>query len=503
MRLEVIVFISGAVVMAYELAAARLLAPHLGSSLHTWTSIIGVILLSLSLGYWWGGRRADANPSANELRKLLFRAAACVVVTAIFQELVLTLLRRAPFDIRVTSVIATLILFAPASIILGMVSPYAARLRLENLSSSGATVGTLYAVSTVGSIVGTFVTGFYLLAWFGSSQILALLAGCLLFCGLLLMPLSSLSAFAIACISSLGLYVGLDRYTQIMSGGRIDIDTVYNRIWIVEEEQDGRRLRHLHTHAFTSQSVVNLDNPDELVLPYARLMAAAAQAVSRPQRALVIGGAGCSLPRALRARYPEMQVDVVEIDPAMTEVAQKYFFLQADAQMGFYHEDGRTFINREHAPYDLIYVDAYDANLTLPFQLATLEAIRRYHALLSEEGVWAMNTIAASAGLGSELLNSIWKTIDAVFPSTVALASRPPVSAEEILNVVLVASKSPAPLEAVMEAVGTEHPALQRVGHKALPVLTDEYAPVEHYALRGLPEWIRRRRGSQAQPSES
>lgn len=498
MKLEFIVFISGAVVMAYELAAARLLAPHLGSSLHTWTSIIGVILLSLSLGYWYGGKRADREPDTQALRRILFRAAALIVVTAIFQEVALSLLRQAPLDIRLTTVLASLLLFSPASVYLGMVSPYAAKLRLADMAHSGATVGRLYAVSTTGSIFGTFITGFYLLAWLGSSQILALLAGLLLFCGLLLSRLPRAVAAGLAVVASTLGYVALQEYDRLMSGGRIDIDTGYNRIWILEGESDGRRLRYLHTHAFTSQSVVDLDQPDDLVLPYAQLMLRIAQSAERPQRALIIGGAGCSLPRALIKQFPDAQVDVVEIDPDMTEVAKAYFFLQDDSPIQFFHEDGRTFINRDHTPYDIILVDAYDANLTLPFHLATAQAMARYSSLLAPGGVFAMNTIAAEEGPGSELLNSIWKTLDRSLPLSQAIASRQPSSPQEILNVVLIAAKddlAAGRLASHLREYGNRR--LDRVGRARLPLLTDDYAPVEHYALRGLPEWIKRRREAQ------
>ena len=165
--LEIIVFVSGAVVMVYELVGSRIFAPYLGTSLVVWTSLIGVILGSLSLGYWWGGRLADKKPQAQILAFVLLGAAFFVGSTVFFQASVLFYLQEVFTDLRFSSILGAVVLFAPASVLFGMVSPYTVKLKLEKLSLSGATVGQLYAISTIGSIVGTFAGGFFLVPFLG------------------------------------------------------------------------------------------------------------------------------------------------------------------------------------------------------------------------------------------------------------------------------------------------------------------------------------------------
>ena len=171
-RLETIAFLSGAAVMVLEITGSRVMAPFLGTSVFVWTTLIGVIMASLSAGYWWGGRIADRNPSYGRLAAILFLACLGVSITAVGQHTLLTWLQEMSFELRLSALSATLVLFAPASVLLGMVTPYVVRLKLTSVETSGAQVGRLYAISTAGSILGTFACGYFLLSWMGSSRIL-------------------------------------------------------------------------------------------------------------------------------------------------------------------------------------------------------------------------------------------------------------------------------------------------------------------------------------------
>ncbi|MFH1533488.1 MAG: fused MFS/spermidine synthase, partial [Nitrospirota bacterium] len=158
--LEIIVFFSGAIVMVLELVGSRVLAPYVGTSILVWTSLIGIILGSLSLGYYLGGRIADKKASFRILAFILFSAAILITLTTLIKSPVLTFIQTSIRDLRTASVVATILLFTPASIALGMVSPYSVKLKLHRLEATGRTVGNLYALSTIGSIVGTFLAGF-------------------------------------------------------------------------------------------------------------------------------------------------------------------------------------------------------------------------------------------------------------------------------------------------------------------------------------------------------
>jgi predicted membrane-bound spermidine synthase len=174
--LEIVAFFCGAVVMAFEIVGSRMLGPYVGTSMFAWTSIIGVILLSLSIGYFWGGRIADMRPRADILSLFIFISALFIIITLVVKESVLEILLRSMDNIHVVSVIASLVLFAIPSILLGMVSPFAVRIKMKSLEKSGSTVGNLYAISTVGSIVGVFLAGFILIPTLKITNILMLLA---------------------------------------------------------------------------------------------------------------------------------------------------------------------------------------------------------------------------------------------------------------------------------------------------------------------------------------
>jgi predicted membrane-bound spermidine synthase len=174
--LEIVTFFCGAVVMAFEIVGSRMLGPYVGTTMFAWTSIIGVILLSLSIGYFWGGRIADMRPRADILSLFIFISALFIIVTVIIKESVLEILLHAFKNIHIVSLTASLIFFAVPSILLGMVSPFAARIKMKSVDKSGSTVGNLYAISTLGSIAGVFLAGFYLIPAFKITNILMMLA---------------------------------------------------------------------------------------------------------------------------------------------------------------------------------------------------------------------------------------------------------------------------------------------------------------------------------------
>lgn len=174
--LEVVVFICGAIVMAYEIIGSRMLGPYVGTSMFVWTSIIGVILLSLSLGYSWGGKIADQKPRADVLSMYILIAGLFIILSTFTKDLLLDYLLNAINNVKIVSIVASLLLFTFPSVLLGMVSPFAARIKLKSVEKSGSTVGNLYAISTVGSIIGVFLAGFYFIPTFKITTILMLLA---------------------------------------------------------------------------------------------------------------------------------------------------------------------------------------------------------------------------------------------------------------------------------------------------------------------------------------
>ena len=194
--LEVVVFICGAVVMAYEIVGSRMLGPYVGTSLMVWSSIIGIILLSLSLGYYYGGKMADKNPNYKNLTVIIAISALLIILSTLFKDTILSGLFRLSTNVKFVSILASVILFSLPAFCLGMVSPFAARLKMKDVKTSGATVGYLYAISTLGSITGTFLAGFYFIPSFRITTILLILSSVLI-------------------ISAIGLYFFHDNKKQI------------------------------------------------------------------------------------------------------------------------------------------------------------------------------------------------------------------------------------------------------------------------------------------------
>lgn len=183
--LEKLVFICGLIVMAFEIIASRILGPFVGTSITVWTSIIGIILLSLSLGYVIGGRMADNKPQHSRLALIVIFAGILLMLVTTVKNYIIGGFVELSDNLYVVSVFSSLLLLAPPSILLGMVSPFAARLRINDLQSSGATVGYLYAISTLGSIAGTLLAGFVLIPFFGTTAILYTFSATLILFGFL------------------------------------------------------------------------------------------------------------------------------------------------------------------------------------------------------------------------------------------------------------------------------------------------------------------------------
>src|SRR3989338_7202135 len=231
--LEIAIFICGGVVMIFELVGSRVLGPYLGTSIFVWTSLIGIILGSLSLGYYVGGKIADKKPTIKVLSLVIFLSAIFIGLSMFLKDILLAFLQVNALDVRTSSVIASLLLFMPASVLLGMVSPYAAKLKLNSLNTSGSTIGNLYAISTAGSIFGTFLSGFYLIPHFGTNRLLLILSYVLIFTSLSLSAKKiikiRLSIFIVMIISLFALN-GFNYLSE--KTGFVDVDTSYNRIWI-------------------------------------------------------------------------------------------------------------------------------------------------------------------------------------------------------------------------------------------------------------------------------
>lgn len=482
-RIYITVFVTGAAVMILELLGTRILAPYLGLSLYVWTSVIGVILAALSIGYMLGGRLADKNPNIETLRKIILGSAATFLLLSLVKDIVPMLLTR--FGALSGSLLASIVLFLPGSLLLAMVSPYAIKLKLNELNKTGRTAGDLYAFSTAGSIAGTFLAGYILIPNFQTSTIVLAMAVVLLLTAILLKPLKLSNIIKIAII-----VFAVGAAGQKIEGAKnvvASMPSAYAQISVIDHTINGRPARLLLTDSEVDSGMY-LDS-DELAFEYSKFFNLDEYFHPAPKRALLLGGGAYSIAKDFLQRYPDSSIDVVEIDPRVTEAARKYFKLTDLPGLKTHHEDGRVFVNRRDNMYDIIYNDAFSSYYAIPYQLTTLEAVQAMYNNLNENGAVIVNVISAIDGEMSDFFKAEHKTFQAVFPKVFAYAVDDPQDAAKVQNIVLVGLKNEDFVAPASVALKTnirsylENEIQPKIPDET-PVLTDEFAPVDYYITK-------------------
>lgn len=407
-RLEVIAFVSGFALLCFELVAARLLAPSIGSSTYVWTSVIGIIIAALAFGYWYGGIVADRRNHRPDIAYLLLASALAVLLAQIMYGGVLEQVSSWDIDPRLQGVFATLLLFAPASFVLGMISPYLAKLNVTSLGVSGRRVASLGALNSIGGIVGTFLTGFVLLSLVGSHQLLTMLV-------VLLVTTSWLEAPGIRRKQRLVLSiicVGISLLPVAQVSGVRDIDTPSAHYQVIQGAYNGLPITGLTTGPNGIQSAVYDHDPTSLVFWYTREMAQQTVALD-PERVLMLGGGTFTIPTYLAQRLPEAQIDVVEIDPELLDIANDYFQYEQADNVQHYFEDARTYVNRSTERYDTILIDVYGDG-SIPFAFTTEEFGQEIAEILNDDGRVIINVIGGLAGGECE---EVTRAVDAAYRS--------------------------------------------------------------------------------------
>jgi spermidine synthase len=527
------VFLSGAVLLGVEIAASRVLAPYFGNSLFVWGAIIGVILAGLAAGYWLGGMAGDRRPVPLLLVATIALGGVIVGLIPVVDSAVIEAVLAWDPGPRLDPLLCALVLFGLPSLVLSAVGPIAVRLQATSVESSGATAGRTFAISTAGSIAGTFATAFWLIPIFGTEQLLLLGAAVLLATSAFLAlatgaPRWALAAAGAAILAGVAAFaVGTDRTGQLSAAesrnwspifrergqsyrdprnpanGVEDPslrlvhaeDTRYHRLAVVEDE-DTRYLRFDNS----LQSAMYIGDPYRTRFRYTDLFHLGF-AYDEPARdVLFIGlGAGSSQKRMLRA-LPRARLTTVELDPAVVKAAYRWFALPRSPRHRVEVGDGRRFLADGEARYDVIVIDAFFAD-AIPAHLVTQEFLELARSRLEPGGVVVMNAIGAIAGRGSRLFRAIYKTYQSVFPTVLV---HPTIlegdkGDEAFRNLILVATDKAAPQPATVAerwAVFRQRsplvpdlrkPILDR--HDAViptddvPILTDDYAPTDALLL--------------------
>jgi len=353
LRLLLSVFVSGAVVMALELLGSRLLAPVFGSSIFVWGSLIGVVLAALSTGYYLGGKIADLRPDFQVLSIVIFLAGLFVIGLPALAPPLFDWVVKLSIGDRYSPLLATVALLGLPSVLLGMVSPFAIRLAAKSFEKLGKLSGNLYALSTLGSIVGTFLTVFVLIPEFGVNKIILSLGVTLLvvaFFGLgfrlKVFVLLLLLVLPLAAPYMVSRRLTVAAYTLALGDTIYETDTPYHHLIVADafDPVHQSTVRYLILDD-NLHSAMDLNNPNRTVFEYTDYFNLGFLLSSNIARVLFIGGGGFTGPKAFLNDYPKVTVYVAEIDPEVIRVAEEYFAVNAsNPRLHIYNEDGRILL---------------------------------------------------------------------------------------------------------------------------------------------------------------
>jgi spermidine synthase len=497
--LELLVFVVGTSTLGAEIAAARLMAPFFGASTIVWANTIAIVLVALSIGYWFGGRLADRHPHMRGLCLLVLVAALLLGVVPLVADPFLSLSVEAFDSVSIGafagSLFGVLALVAVPVLMLGAVSPWAIRLKLDRVEDSGEVAGRMYAISTVGSLLGTFAASLLLIPLLGTQR--TFLTFALLLAAVAAVGVGRRAALApVALAGLLFLPVGTVKGSD---DGRVihEADTEYQYARVVEYP-DGER----HLELNEGQAVHSIYRPDTVLTGGVwdgYLIAPFAVRRTAPERVAVLGFAGGTTARAYAKYFPQTRIDGVEIDGELFDIARTYFDLPRRPELTLHTDDARPFLRKAERRYDAIFADAYRQPY-IPFYLATKEFFALARDRLRPGGVLVVN-VGHPEG-NDDLERVLTRTVGSVFPHV----ARWPL---ERTSTLLIASMDTAPAAATLRsAAATVLPAdlvplasdaaLQL--DTALPggeIYTDDHAPVEWLIDKSIVEFA-----AEAEPGE-
>ena len=478
-----VVFVTGAAVLVIEVSATRILAPYFGNTLFTISSIIGVVLGALSLGYYLGGILADRHPRLSVFFLLILTAGLFSLLIQPFSETFLPLLGEI-FGMKTGPPAASLILFFVPSLLLGMMSPFAIKLRAQELKKIGKVSGSVFFWSTLGSIAGSFLTGFFLIPHWGISKIIFYTGILLITIGLLGSWLSRknptknrFQIFSLFLIIVVFVFSLATLSRSLPKSILFQKDGLYSRITIGNVRFQEKEARFLYLDRSTEGGIF-LES-DELPFAYTRYYSLYKIVNPQAEKALFLGGGAYSNPRKILLEKNNIQrVDVVEIEPALYSLARQYFKLPVETRLFNHLTDGRRYLRETNQRYDIIFADVYSSLYSIPIHFTTQEFFTLAESRLAENGFFLMNIIGCLEGEGKDLLLSEIKTFRSIFENSYLF----PVASSDkraLQNYILLGLKNGSP---IIDWSGEQKkPVNSRdINLDSAFILTDDFAPVEY-----------------------
>ncbi|OIP97953.1 hypothetical protein AUK40_02200 [Candidatus Wirthbacteria bacterium CG2_30_54_11] len=408
-------FVCGMVIMAVEMAASRLMAPYFGTSVFVWTNLLGIIMLALSLGYYFGGRIADRNPTEQYLYTLLFGASLILFVLPFAAPFIMNFVSsgvsEGEFSIVVSSFVSSLIVFCIPFLALGMVSPTIIRLLSSEVDHSGRIAGRVYAASTVGSILGTFLPTLVFVPWIGTKKTILLFA--LVLCIVSLIGLGKRLLWGVIGVFVAALVLIPPQY--FTSADIVyQTESPYSYLKVTKDSFYGNMLQQDEGYAMHS-----VYNPDRIFtgaywdyLYFAPYF----QPDKKEQKAAVIGAAGGTAYRMWEETSGDQfdfTFEGAEIDPVVVDLSRKYFGMDQYPNVEVSAQDGRIFLKQSKGDYDIVFLDAY-RQIYMPPHLTSLEFFQLVRDRMSEDGVMIANVNAMFEG--SDIYQRMVRTLQEVFP---------------------------------------------------------------------------------------
>ncbi len=406
------VFTASMCLMIIELVAGRIMAPFLGNSLYTWTSVIGVVLSGITLGNYAGGVLAERGARWKSVAMLFAFAGFAAAVSYYVFSPAADVIRGLALPIPAATLVFALVGFFPVSLLLSMITPIVITASLKTLEKTGTTVGKIYAVSAAASIAGTFAAGYLLIPLLGVKTIVMTVSAVLLLAGLAASRGGTAKELVVKMAVAL-------LWASLLAPKFCFAESAYYCINLdpsVSERGVGRKfILDRLTHSFV------FDDPDTLEYDYEAVYAVATEYAhdglgeGRPLRTLSIGGGGYTMPKYVADNYPGSAVDVVEIDPAVTKINEMYLGLNPAGDIRTFNEDARMFLARgaDGNRYDLVYADAFN-DYSIPYHLTTVEFLESVRQVLAPGGIYAFNTIDDFRR--GRMLASFIRTVSEVFP---------------------------------------------------------------------------------------
>ena len=417
-KMKITVFLCGALGMILELVAARILSPYVGSSNLIWTTIIGIMLTSMSIGYWLGGKFADKKPDINLLSLFILVGAFFTSLIPMWETVLVKPLSEISNQLIFVAIVCSAIVFGIPSFILAMVSPFAVKLEDKEHEDIGKTSGKISSLSTIGSIVGTFVGGFLLIPNLGVRMLILILTIVLFILSFMMFDKKNVK-YCVCMLVCLLALIGLNYYGKVVFEKNNpdiieDVDSEYSRIWVKNVSEGDINYKTMQVDTGL-ESYINQDT-NEMGAAYLYYYDLFDYYNKDANSTLMIGGAAYTYPTYYLNKYQDKTIDVVEIDDKMTELAVNQFGLDINnPRLTIYHQDGRSFLNSTENKYDTILIDAFKG-LNAPFELTTYEALQKAKNTLNDNGMVITNIISSLEGDEEDYIKYEYATYKEVFP---------------------------------------------------------------------------------------